>query len=66
MNIYENIILIHMFQWTTKVSSKKHALNCIVCLFTLIFYESLPWPLDVHGSKISYYHNIVRQNVSCE
>jgi len=46
---------------TTKVSSEKHTLNCFVCLFTLIylFVKSLPWPLDTHGSKISFYRNIV-------
>jgi len=27
---------------------------------------ALPWPLDIHGSKISFYLNIVRKNVSCE
>jgi len=31
-----------------------------------LFVKSLPWPLDIHGSKISFYRNIVRQNVSCE
>ncbi len=27
------------------------------------FLKSLPWPLDIHGLKISFYRNIVRQNV---
>jgi len=30
------------------------------------FDKSLPWPKEIHGSKISFYRNIVRQNVSCE
>ncbi len=28
--------------------------------------KSLPWPIEVNASKIYFYHNIVRQNVSCE
>jgi len=23
-----------------------------------IFVKSLPWPLDIHGSKLSFYRNI--------
>jgi len=46
----------------------KHTWKCFVCLFTLInfFVKSLPWPLNIHGSKIYFYRNIVRQNVSYE
>jgi len=35
-------------------------LNCFVCLITLIylFVKSLPWLLDIHGSKISFYRKI--------
>jgi len=60
-----------MFQWPTKVSSKKHTLNCFVCLFIyfdLFFVKSLPWRLDIHGhgSKIYFYRNIVRENVCCD
>jgi hypothetical protein len=45
------------FSMTNKVSSNKRTLNCFVCLFTLIylFVKSLPWPLDIHGSKIYFY-----------
>jgi hypothetical protein len=37
----------------------------------LWFYKSLPWPIEIDGSKIffialSFYRNIVRQNVSCD
>jgi hypothetical protein len=34
----KKIILSHMFKRPTKVSSKKHTLNCFVCLFTLIYF----------------------------
>jgi len=33
---------------------KKHAL-------INLFVKCLPWPFDIHGSKISFYRNIVRQ-----
>jgi len=42
----------------TKVSSEKN-----VVYLELIFVKSLPWPLDIHGIKLSFYRNIVRQNV---
>jgi len=33
----------------------------------LWFLKSLPWlVIEIHGSKISFYRNIVRQNVLCE
>jgi len=49
------------FYWTTKVSSYQNLVYLV-----LWFDESLPWPIDIHGPKISFYRNIVRQNVSCE
>jgi len=49
------------FYWTTKVSSYKNFVYLV-----LWFDKSLPWPIDIHGPKIFFYRNIVRQNVSCE
>ncbi len=55
----KKIILSHMFPWPIKISCKKHTLNCFACLFTFIFFcSSLPWPLNIHGSKIYFYFNI--------
>jgi len=44
----------------TKVSSEKN-----VMYLELIFVKSLPRPLDIHGSKLSFYRNIVCENVKC-
>jgi len=61
------IILSHMFQWPTKVSSKniRWFIFCLYtliyfCLYTLIYFfvKSLPWPIDIHGPKIYFYGNI--------
>jgi hypothetical protein len=32
----------------------------------LFFVKSFPWPLDIHGSKLSFYLNIVRKNIVCD
>jgi len=31
-----------------------------------VVVKSLPWPIEIDGSKLSFYRNIVHQNVSCE
>ncbi len=55
----KKIILSHMFQWPTKVSSKKTYLELFYLFIYLDFFvKSLPWPLDIHGSKIFFYRNI--------
>jgi len=36
---------------------------CVLFMYLeLIFVKSLPWPLDVYGSKLSFYYNIVCKN----
>ncbi len=58
----KKIILSHMFQWPTKVSSEKTYID---------FLKSLPLPTEIYGPKIffiaiSFYRNIVCINVLCE
>ena len=44
-------------------------LDFVFCLCTLNYFlliKSLPWPLDIHGSKLSFYLNIVRKTFMCD
>jgi len=42
--------------------------------YKLFFVKSIPWPLDIHGSKLNFYifiiisfsHNIVPKNIVCD
>ncbi len=42
----------------------KHKLPSFVVRLELTL--ALPWSIEINGSKISFYRNIVRQNVTCE
>ncbi len=48
------------FYRTTKVSSLKNIPWFLFCLCALVylFVKSLPWPIEIHGSKIYFYLNI--------
>jgi len=40
---------------------KKNLVYLVLC-----FDKSLPWPIDIHGPKMSSYCNIECKNVSCD
>ncbi len=54
--------MISIDQGKAKVSSKRTTNQGTLC-----FIKSLPWlVIEIHGSKISFYRNIVCKNVLCE
>ncbi len=59
----KKIISSHMFQWPTKVSSEKTYLDFFK-EFTSAYRD--PWPKKCLFIAISFYRNIVCENVSCE
>ncbi len=46
-----------------EITDKKTAYNEGWLYLDLWFVKSLPWPIEIDGSKLSFYRNIVRQNV---
>ncbi len=49
-----------MFQLPTKVSSEKTYLDLFLFVYLDFFVKSLPWPIEIRGSKISFYRNIAK------
>ncbi len=57
------IILKHRFLLTNQGKLFKNTPWFVFCLFLFmylidLFVKSLPWGVDIHGSKISFYLNI--------
>jgi len=58
---YKKIILRHRFLLTNQGKLfKRHTLIWVLFMYLdlIFFVKSLPWPLDIHGSKLSFYRNI--------
>jgi len=47
----------HMFQIPTKVSFEKTYLY-LFFVYVPWFFKGLPWPIEIHGTKIYFYRNI--------
>ncbi len=56
----KKILLSHGFQWLTKVSSQPNTKY-----LDLWFVKSLPWPIEVNASKISFYRNLFFIAILC-